>query len=187
MELTEKLLLRHVRYESPDMHHWYLGKYLSFCSSLEGVSKLFLMCMDTSFKIIFRGKSGVAPRSHDLKITFQNYNRLHWHARLLSKFILCTLSAHQRGTVTICTNCVRDCEAVNDKLQERELKQQTSRFSENVNPQCPQRSHHPHLHQAHQPHCHDQSLQQAQHHHHHPHTSRHHYPHHHIAPPHLPH
>ncbi len=83
--------------------------------------------------------------------------------------------------------CVRDCEAVNDKLQERELKQQTSRFSENVNPQCPQRSHHPHLHQAHQPHCHDQSLQQAQHHHHHPHTSRHHYPHHHTAPPHLPH
>ncbi len=158
MELTAKLLLRHVRYESPDMHHWYLGKYLSFCSSLEGVSKLFLNCMDTSFKIIFGGKSGVAPRSHDLEITFRNYNRLHWHARLLSKTITFSTSTwhsyHLHQDIPI---CVRDCVAVNDQLEERELKQQTSRVSENVNPQCPQRSHHPHLHQAH-PHCHDQSI-----------------------------
>ena len=107
---------------------------------------------------IFRGKSGVAPRSHDLEITFRNYNRLHWHARLLSKTITFSTSTwhsyHLHQDIPI---CVRDCVAVNDQLEERELKQQTSRVSENVNPQCPQRSHHPHLHQAH-PHCHDQSL-----------------------------
>ena len=53
----------------------YLGKYLSFCSSLEGIFfALFKTLMHTLFKIKGHGISGVAPRSRDLINTLQNYN-----------------------------------------------------------------------------------------------------------------
>lgn len=52
----------------------YLGKYLSFCSSLEGVFALFKNLMHTSFKIKGHGIFDVAPRSRDLIDNSQNYN-----------------------------------------------------------------------------------------------------------------
>ena len=172
----------------------YLGKYLSFCSSVEGVSKLFLkICMDTFFKITCRGKSklwhqGLMTSKLPYKITIGYIGMQGCYLQ----FILCRLSAHQPGTITICTKIFRIVFGIvwlsMTSFEERELKQHSSRLSKNVNPQCPQRSHHPHMHQAHQP---SLSMIRA--------CSRlisiiiiikhliTHYPHHHTAPPHLPH
>ncbi len=82
MELTEKLLLRmcarvtgHASLVS--------GQIFELLLESRGCFQAFFNCYGHFLQDNFRGKSGVAPRSHDLEITFRNYNGLHWHAMLL--------------------------------------------------------------------------------------------------------